>query len=253
MPAMPIADSSAPIVVGIRHTSSATRMTTVCSALANIANGCRLTVASRKMIVRPASRMLSAISFGVFWRDEPSTRAIIRSMNVSPGRAVIRTMISSDSTRVPPVTAERSPPDSRITGADSPVIADSSTLAMPWMTSPSLGIDLAGGHDDLVAQVELGARALLDRAVGEALAGDRLRPGLAQRLSLGLAPALGDRLGEVREQHREPQEQGDEEGEDVLVAGRRAEVLEEQDRRQHRTRPRPRTSPGCASTCAGSA
>ena len=28
---------------------------------------------------------------------------------------------------MPPVTAERSPPDSRITGADSPVIADSST------------------------------------------------------------------------------------------------------------------------------
>ena len=32
------------------------------------ANGCSVTVASRKMIVRPASRMLSAISFGVFWR-----------------------------------------------------------------------------------------------------------------------------------------------------------------------------------------
>ena len=92
------------------------------------------------MIVRPARRMLSAISLGVFCRDEPSTRAIIRSMNVSPGRAVMRTTISSDSTRVPPVTAERSPPDSRITGADSPVIADSSTLAMPSITSPSLGI-----------------------------------------------------------------------------------------------------------------
>ena len=65
---MPIAERSAPIVVGIRHTSSATRITTGCSASANIANGWRLTVASRKMIVSPASRMLSAISFGVFWR-----------------------------------------------------------------------------------------------------------------------------------------------------------------------------------------
>src|SRR3954452_23929142 len=61
-------------------------------------------------------------------------------MKVSPGRAVIPTTISSDSTRVPPVTAERSPPDSRITGADSPVIADSSTLAIPSITSPSLGM-----------------------------------------------------------------------------------------------------------------
>ena len=69
MPAMPIAESSPPIVVGIRHTSSATRMTIGCSASANIANGWRVTVASRKMIVSPASRMLSAISFGVFWRD----------------------------------------------------------------------------------------------------------------------------------------------------------------------------------------
>ena len=68
MPAMPIAESSAPIVVGIRHTSSATRITTCCSASANIANGCSVTVASRKMIVSPASRMFSAISFGVFWR-----------------------------------------------------------------------------------------------------------------------------------------------------------------------------------------
>ena len=46
----------------------------------------------------------------------------------------------SDSSRVPPVTAERSPPASRITGADSPVIALSSTEAVPWMTSPSPGI-----------------------------------------------------------------------------------------------------------------
>ena len=84
--------------------------------------------------------MFSAISFGVFWRSDPSTSAIIRSMNVSPGRAVMRTTIRSDRTRVPPVTAERSPPASRMTGADSPVIADSSMLAMPSTTSPSLGI-----------------------------------------------------------------------------------------------------------------
>ena len=97
-------------------------------------------MASRKMSVSPASRMLSAISLGVFCREAPSTRAIMRSRNVSPGRAVMRTTIWSDSTRVPPVTAERSPPDSRITGADSPVMADSSTLAMPSMISPSPGI-----------------------------------------------------------------------------------------------------------------
>ena len=84
--------------------------------------------------------MSRAISFGVFCRDAPSTRAIIRSRNVSPGLEVTRTTIWSDNTSVPPVTAHRSPPDSRSTGADSPVIADSSTIATPSVTSPSPGM-----------------------------------------------------------------------------------------------------------------
>ena len=96
--------------------------------------------ASMKMIVSEASRMFSAISFGVFCRCAPSTSAIMRSMNVSPGLEVICTTIRSDSTLVPPVTADRSPPDSRMTGADSPVIADSSTEATPSTTSPSPGM-----------------------------------------------------------------------------------------------------------------
>ena len=65
-------------------------------------------------------------------------------MKLSPGFVVIFTTMRSDSTRVPPVTAERSPPDSRMTGADSPVIADSSTDAMPSTTSPSPGMSSPG-------------------------------------------------------------------------------------------------------------
>src|SRR6266404_1037188 len=99
-----------------------------------------VTVANTKMMVRPASRILSAISFGVFCRSAPSTSLIMRSMKVEPWAAVMRTRIQSDSTWVPPVTAERSPPDSRITGADSPVMAASLTEATPSITSPSLGM-----------------------------------------------------------------------------------------------------------------
>ena len=99
-----------------------------------------VTIANRKMSVMPASRMESAISFGVFCRLAPSTSEIMRSRNDEPGPAVILTLIQSLSTRVPPVTAERSPPASRITGADSPVIADSSTEATPCATSPSPGM-----------------------------------------------------------------------------------------------------------------
>ena len=103
-------------------------------------NGSSVAVVSRKTIVSAASRMASAISLGVFWRFAPSTIAIMRSRNVSPGLAATRTTSQSDSTFVPPVTASRSPPLSRMTGADSPVMTLSSTDATPSTTSPSTGI-----------------------------------------------------------------------------------------------------------------
>ena len=53
---------------------------------------------------------------------------------------MILTFSQSLTTVVPPVTDEKSPPASLVTGADSPVIADSSTDAIPSITSPSPGI-----------------------------------------------------------------------------------------------------------------
>src|ERR1039457_5965419 len=91
-------------------------------------------------MVRPARRMSRAISFGVFCRSAPSTRRIIRSRKVCPCSEVISTTMRSERAVVPPVTADRSPPASRITGADSPVIADSLTDAIPSTTVPSPGI-----------------------------------------------------------------------------------------------------------------
>ena len=64
----------------------------------------------------------------------------MRSRNDLPAPAVMRTTMKSDRTRVPPVTPERSPPASRTTGADSPVMADSSTEATPSIISPSPGM-----------------------------------------------------------------------------------------------------------------
>ena len=83
-------------------------------------------------------------------------------------------------------------------------------------------------------------------------AGDGLAPGRAQRGGLRLAATLGHRLGEVGEQHREPQEGHDDAGEEVLLAGDVAEVAEEQDRREDRCRPRRRTSPGSWPASRGS-
>ena len=140
MPAIPIADSSAPIVVGISATSSAISVVSEIAVPANRPNGRSVATTIMKISVNAASRMLSAISFGVLRRSAPSTSAIMRSRKECPGSWVISTTIRSDVTRVPPVTALRSPPDSRITGADSPVIADSSTVAIPSITVPSPGI-----------------------------------------------------------------------------------------------------------------
>src|SRR3954470_23543472 len=140
IPAMPMAESRPPMVVGMRQTRSATVATAPRWMPEETPIGTSVAQAKRKTMVRPTRRMWSAISFGVFCLAAPSTSAIIRSRNDSPGLAVMRTTIRSESTFVPPVTAERSPPLSRMTGADSPVIADSSTEAMPSMTSPSPGM-----------------------------------------------------------------------------------------------------------------
>ena len=140
MPAIPIAESRAPIVVGIRATSSAIRVVSESSVPAKRAKGRSETTTMTKIRVSAASRIPRAISFGVLRRSAPSTRAIMRSRKDLPGSWVISTTIRSESTLVPPVTALRSPPASRITGADSPVIADSSTEAIPSITVPSPGI-----------------------------------------------------------------------------------------------------------------
>ena len=104
------------------------------------ANGCSVTHTIINTSVNPARRIVRAISFGVFCRDAPSTRAIILSKKLSPGDVVTLTFIRSDNTLVPPVTDDLSPPLSRITGADSPVTALSSIVAIPSTISPSVGI-----------------------------------------------------------------------------------------------------------------
>ena len=140
IPATPIADNRPPIVVGIRQTSSATSTVTLTALPPHAENGHSVAVASKKTIVRAISRMVRAISFGVLRRCAPSTIAIIRSRNVSPGLTLHSITSQSERIRVPPVTEAKSPPDSRITGADSPVMALSSTDAPPSITSPSQGI-----------------------------------------------------------------------------------------------------------------
>ena len=81
MPAIPIAESSAPIVVGISATNSEISVVSEIGVSANRPNGRSVATTTMKISVRLASRMLRAISFGVLRRAAPSTSAIIRSRN----------------------------------------------------------------------------------------------------------------------------------------------------------------------------
>ena len=205
MPAIPIADSSAPIVVGISATSSEISVVSEIGVSANRPNGRSVTTTIMNTSVRPASRIPSAISFGVLRRAAPSTSAIMRSRNDWPGSWVISTTMRSDSTRVPPVTALRSPPDSRMTGADSPVMADSSTDAMPSITVPSPGIS-SPASTTTTSPLTSSAADFVDPSRSIATVSWRID---AQRVGLGAAAAFGERLGEVGEDDRQPQPERD--------------------------------------------
>ena len=129
------------------------------------------------------------------------------------------TTIQSEITVVPPVTAERSPPDSRMTGADSPVIAASLTEAMPSITSPSPGMMSPASTSTKSPARRSSAETAL---IALALLSDRESflafvsyAAAAQGIRLRLAAAFRHRFGEIGEQHGEPQPEDDLEGEAV--------------------------------------
>ena len=93
MPAIPIALSNPPMVVGIRQTNKEMSAAMLTVAFAYMAKGCNVTQTMMKMSVKPASRIVRAISFGVFWRLAPSTKAIMRSKKLLPGSPVTFTVM----------------------------------------------------------------------------------------------------------------------------------------------------------------
>jgi len=103
-----------------------------------------------------------------------------------------------------------------MTGADSPVMAASFTEATPSMTSPSDGMKSPARDQHDVALAELGPRddfPSLARHIVEALR-HGLGLGFAQAGRLRLAAPLRHGLGEIGEQHGEPQPEIDLEGPD---------------------------------------
>src|SRR5271167_3962741 len=161
-----------------------------------------LTVAKTKINVMPASRILSAISLGVFCRTAPSTSAIMRSRKVEPCAAVIRTLSQSDVTRVPPVAAALADNRSRFTGnrrfIDRGDTLDHFAIAgdkIPRLDEHKLS-RLESGCIDELEIVRVGCLQALRLGLG---------PSPAQRIGLSLAAPLCDGLGEISEEHGKPQ------------------------------------------------
>ena len=147
----------------------------------------------------------------------------------------MRTMSQSDRTRVPPVTALRSPPLSRITGALSPVMALSSTDATPTVTSPSPGI---------VSPVSTSTRSPFlscDPGTTPTIAfgvrfPKKLRhdvsPCAFERSCLRFASSLGHGFGKIGEQQGKPEPEADGQDKDRPFLAIAEEGLNEEQRRQ---------------------
>ena len=93
------------------------------------------------------------------------------------------------------------------------------------------GDELAGADHDHVTFAQARRRNLFRAVAGPEPVRDCLSFRPPQRLGLGLAAPLRHRLGEVREQHREPQPERDLAREERLAASR-DELLDEHDGRQ---------------------
>ena len=222
MPAMPIADSRPPIVVGMRHTSRAT--STMIVLLGAGVDGerlqrddgqqeddrqageqdrqgdlvrCLLPVGALDEGDHPVEERLARLG-----RDAHDDLVGQHPGAAGDGRAV----------------AARLADDRRRLAGDRRLVDRGDALDDVAVA----GDHLAGGDDAQVAELQLRRRhSSTSVPSARRTRADGLAARLAQRRRLRLAAALGHRLGEVGEQHGEPQERHDEAGEDVLLAGAR--------------------------------
>ena len=195
--------------------------------------GLSVMITTRKMIVSAASRMFSAISLGVFCRLAPSISPIMRSMNDLAG-------VGGDADLDLVGEHGGAAGDGRAVAAgfadDRGGFAGDGRFVHRRRAFDDLAVggdQLVGVDDEQVALAERFGRHDLDRCRPAcSLLADGFGAALAQRIGLGLAAALGHRLGEVREEHREPEPQRDLQHEAERLAVRVGE--EQLDRRDRR-------------------
>ncbi len=104
IPAIPMADSRPPMVVGIRQTIRAISVEVWSCTPEYSAIGYNVTMTIRKNNGERHQQCVQRDLIGRFCGKRPPTRAIMRSRKLSPGSDVMRTFSQSDTTVVPPVT-----------------------------------------------------------------------------------------------------------------------------------------------------
>jgi len=163
-------------------------------------------VTIRKMIENAARMMVRAISLGFSASTHP--RPVRSSDREALTRA--RRYLDNDPVGQEPVCPRLlridRPPASRITGALSPVIADSSTEATPSTISPSAGITSPAStrtRSPCLSSVDATSFAFAGRIDTPR---NRILARGTQALRLGLAACLGKGLGEVREENCQEQQ-----------------------------------------------
>ncbi len=213
MPAMPMADRRPPIVVGMRQTRSAIRTVADRTVPEYLAIGHSVTQTIRKMMVRPASRIDSASSFGVFCRSAPFDQ---RDHPVDEGRARRGGDLHLDEVG----QHRRSAGDGRSIAAglanDGRGLAGDRRFIDGGDALEDLAVagnDLARFDQDDIAEAKIERVHPFDAAAKvcgiDIALGARVAAGAAQSVGLRLAAPFGDGLGEIGEQHREPQPGGD--------------------------------------------
>jgi len=166
-----------------------------------------VTQTTGKSASAPPSRIVSAISFGFSaaspfdQRDHP-VQERVAFLGSDPNDDPV-----AEDARAP-VTALRSPPLSRMTGADSPVMARFIDTGDPFDHVAIRRITSPASHTTRSPFCNSAAGTRSFALVAQAPRHGVL-PGLSQGVGLRLATAFRHRLGEIRKQDREPEPEGE--------------------------------------------
>ena len=209
MPAMPMADSSAPMVVGARHTSRATSTTTVCVAPGVDGEGLQGHHHQQEDDGEPGQQDVEGdlvgrlLAVGPLDQGDHAVDEALAGLGGDPHDDAVGQHPGAAGDRR--AVAARLADDRRRLAGDGRLVDRGDAFDDLAVTGDQLARAAhapgrrRGGRDDGLSTVVPSAWrtwATVSRA------------GLAQRVGLGLAPAFGHGLGEVGEQHREPQPDG---------------------------------------------